>query len=266
MFTCYFKSAIAVSVFMAIKCLLLLCLVIPSSVGAQLTPTSSDRTERALKSATEFNATPMIPPNPFTKQAIDAKTLDAFQQSERVSKAIANTAKSQGVFKDNAGPSTGTDIDAVLKSAERDNVAGKEPVIQIMVGISFSMPDEAINKILLSARKVGAGVVIRGTLDGSLQKTLAKMQKIQATYPGVAFAIDPTFFQQFNVQTVPTFVVSRRAPALDCNGVCTSTPNSSVVSGDVSLGYALEYIGRNEKKLGDIARFASRTADKLKGE
>ncbi len=132
--------------------------------------------------------------------------------------------------------------------------SGTEPSPFIM--ISFSMPDESVRGLAREAARIGATLVLRGMVEGSMQATAARLielmdvnprtgkQEIKAqgaSFSQPSFAIDPTLFQRFDVDKAPTFIVSLVNPGPCSNNDC-STPPYMKVAGDVSLSYALRTI------------------------
>jgi conjugal transfer pilus assembly protein TrbC len=92
---------------------------------------------------------------------------------------------------------------------------------QLIVFVSFSMPDEALKYLYYHVAKEGGRLVIRGLLNDSFQQTKAKLEQL-----GIGIDIDPPLFEEFNVKRVPTFVFGNQK-----------------LLGNVSVKYALETMG-----------------------
>ena len=86
----------------------------------------------------------------------------------------------------------------------------------MMIFVSLSMPDQALKLINKQAAKLNIPVLLRGFYQDDFQKTLLRI----ASIIGVAqkgnkkqnnsmggFSIDPERFAQFNIQSVPAFVL-----------------------------------------------------------
>lgn len=116
----------------------------------------------------------------------------------------------------------------------------------LLVFISFSMPEATLARLVDQASRARATLVLRGLVDGSLQKTALRAQGLIGRRK-VAFQIDPQAFDRFSVAATPTFVLLKAGaiPAPCAAGTCF--PASSFVSaaGDVSIDYALEYVRRS---------------------
>ena len=132
--------------------------------------------------------------------------------------------------------------------------SGKDSAPLIM--ISFSMPAESIKGLFQEAARTGAKVILRGMVDNSMKATATQlmtllgvdpqaseqqMKKQVAAVSQPAFAIDPTLFQRFKVDKVPTFVVPLAALESCSDEKCPAPPYAKV-AGDVSLAYALHAI------------------------
>lgn len=110
--------------------------------------------------------------------------------------------------------------------------------------ISLSMPEPALRRLIAQAAQARATVLVRGLSEGSLRKTAARLQALIGQQQ-VALQIDPRPFDQFEIQRVPAFVLTRTAQPAECaSNVCRNGAAFVHTSGDVSLDYALAYIQR----------------------
>ena len=126
---------------------------------------------------------------------------------------------------------------------------GNEP--RPLVFVSFSMPEASLRSLLAEAARADSPVVLRGLVDNSMKRTVAHFSKLLGTgnssettgEPTPSLAIDPTLFERFGVDKVPTFVLP-----LDTIAPCTPAgcpiPTHLKVAGDVSLVYALDVMAR----------------------
>jgi len=120
---------------------------------------------------------------------------------------------------------------------------GTEDGPALVVFVSLSMPEPALRRLIAQAAQARAPVVIRGLLNGSLRQTAARLQALIGQGPG-SVQIDPRPFEQYGIQQVPAFVLTR-APMSTCSeSACTRADTFVRTSGDVSLDYALAYVQR----------------------
>ena len=133
----------------------------------------------------------------------------------------------------------------------------------LLVFVSFSMPDVALSRLVDQAARSGATILLRGFVDGSLQQTVIRAQRLIGQRQ-VGFQIDPQAFDRFSVAATPTFVLIKDGAAPEPCAAGTCYPASAFVSasGDVSIDYALEYFKRTAPRFG---REAGTFLSKLKG-
>ncbi len=67
--------------------------------------------------------------------------------------------------------------------------------------VSFSQNDSSLQAYYAEAKRLGATLVMRGLLDDSFVATKAKTEAIE-----VAYDIDPTLFDKYGIESVPTIV------------------------------------------------------------
>lgn len=115
--------------------------------------------------------------------------------------------------------------------------------VSVYVFASFSMPAASLKSLIRQGELTGVPIVLRGLVNNSIEAT---MRAVHALYPEgekpeSGALIDPTLFQRFAIDQVPTVVVAERAAR-----VCTPTdcpiPEHVKIAGDVPLGYALDRI------------------------
>lgn len=136
----------------------------------------------------------------------------------------------------------------VLVNPESAPADGAAPLIFV----SFSMPEDSLRALLSEAALTGSPVLLRGLVEDSMQRTAARLGELlriedhgeaktgKAT-PSVA--IDPTLFERFGVNKVPTFVLPLDAVA-PCTPEGCPVPEHLKIAGDVSLDYALGVMAR----------------------
>lgn len=141
------------------------------------------------------------------------------------------------------------DLEAVARGyrAIEGAAAGALPSAEptLLVFVSFSLPEATLVRLVEQAAAARATLVLRGLVDGSLTQTVARAQALIGSRP-VAMQIDPLAFDRFGITQVPAFVLLRRgveARACDASS-CFAADAFVRTAGDVSIGYALEFIQR----------------------
>lgn len=108
-----------------------------------------------------------------------------------------------------------------------------------VVFVSFSMPDLALKQLIAEGKKYQIPVVMRGLYKNSFQETATRIFNLVKEKNQGGIAIDPLWFKEFNIKTVPAFVV-RHGNDFD------------VVYGNVSLKRALEIIIENGLAINEV--------------
>ena len=130
----------------------------------------------------------------------------------------------------------------------------------LLVFVSFSMPQTTLERLVDQAAHAKASLVLRGFVNGSLQETVLRVQRLIGQRD-VAFQIDPQAFDRFTIDKTPSFVLVRDgAEAKPCStGQCFATDAFVRTAGDVSLDYALEHIQRTSPRFSrEAAQFLKR--------
>lgn len=142
------------------------------------------------------------------------------------------------------------DLEAIAKDfeANAERIARTQGTIsgpRLLVFVSFSMPDATLKRLVNQAARARATLLLRGFVNGSLQETVLRAQRLIGKR-NVAFQIDPQAFDRFAIGKTPSFVLVRNgALATDCaSGQCFANDAFVVTAGDVSLDYALDHIQR----------------------
>ncbi len=119
---------------------------------------------------------------------------------------------------------------------------------ELLVFISFSMPETSLRLLAREAERAGATLVLRGLPGNSMPDLAERLRQLlepdSAQPSGTrtqAVAIDPTWFQRFAVQAVPAFVLTRQTPAPCRRAHACETPEYLRLAGDLSLLRALQY-------------------------
>ena len=120
---------------------------------------------------------------------------------------------------------------------------------QLYVFVSFSMPEITLKRLLTQASRIEASLILRGLIDDDMGKTKTRIaQLLEADENGLTrikggFAIDPTLFERFDIQQVPTFVLTD-TPAPRCTDAGCDDVSYARLSGDTTLEYALQTMQR----------------------
>lgn len=139
------------------------------------------------------------------------------------------------------------------KSLKSKN-SGDSRYPQLLVFVSFSMPMATLKALARDVNRVGGKLVLRGLVKGSLpagsfSETLIKLQELQEE-----LLIDPTLFEAYQVEVVPTFAL-REQPTENAE----EKVKHDVLRGNVSLEFVLEQFAEN----GDVKRSAKQLLQHL---
>lgn len=140
------------------------------------------------------------------------------------------------------------DVLEIAKQYEQQAAPAAKPAKpqELIVFVSFSMPEESLKRLAAQTERAGGVLVLRGFKDGSLKATTRAVQELGLA--GTSFQINPPAFAKYKVQTVPTVVLTKPEAATQIDGEgCALADTYSSVAGDTSLDFALEAIGRNDK-------------------
>ena len=100
---------------------------------------------------------------------------------------------------------------------------------QLIVFVSFSLGDLTLQQLYRDIQKIGGQLLMRGLYRNSFRQTQKKIQDLK-----IVVDVDPTLFERFEVQEVPTFVIANTI--MDTETI----PAYDKLKGNVSLSYALE--------------------------
>ena len=115
-----------------------------------------------------------------------------------------------------------------------------------MLFVSFSMPEPLLFSLADEAATYNIPLVVNGLVDGDFKKTIdtfarltANAKKQSLTFQGIS--IDPVWFQQFHIESVPALVVTTRPETCDAQTVCINQ-SFDVVYGNAHIKKGLELI------------------------
>lgn len=100
---------------------------------------------------------------------------------------------------------------------------------EILVFVSFSMNDSALQSYFKEGQRLGARLVMRGLINNSFQDTQRKMQELK-----INIEIDPTKFEEYGIKRVPAIVV-------------VSSRDIRKITGHLPLSNALEIMEKDKK-------------------
>lgn len=114
---------------------------------------------------------------------------------------------------------------------------------KVLIFVSFAMPTAALHRLAAQAERLGAILVLRGLINGSIVDTAARIRTLIGTRK-VGVQIDPHAFDRFGIAQTPSFVL---VESDDVTGKCARESCSqnfrfAKVAGDVSLAYALRHL------------------------
>ena len=98
-----------------------------------------------------------------------------------------------------------------VQSPKDADVLLSEKKDQLLVFVSFSMPEASLKSLAQDAEKYNAVLVMRGLYEDSFVKTANKLKNL-----GIGVDIKPELFETHKVTAVPTFVVLKSDQSLWC--------------------------------------------------
>ena len=170
-----------------------------------------------------------------------------------------------------AGPRTPAPIDPAALAAQTQDFAkavsgqvmGARNQPALLLFVSLAMPRESLIAYADQAERAQATMVIRGVRDRSMRRTMEAVQQIIGERK-VAWVIDPTAFDRFDVTAVPSVVLTAAsfAGASCSTRECMAPDSFAKVAGEVPLDHSLQEIHRRVPALQAAAapyikRFAS---------
>lgn len=165
-------------------------------------------------------------------------------------------------------PDYGHDKKAVIdpiEVAERFKARSFDPTLKeetdLLVFVSFSLPEASLKRIAYESKKSGAVMVLRGMKDNSLRETQKAAGGLAAL--GAKVMIHPDLFTQYAVTEVPTFVLANSGSQSSCDDG-NQCENRFAVKGDVSLHYVLDKFSQAEENA-FLANAANTRLQLLKG-
>lgn len=176
-----------------------------------------------------------------------SQTLPSFEDASQRSESLPRTRfpNLDAELTDPRALSTIGDLmaDAETLAAELGVPLASDEGVSVYVFASVSMPDASLKALIRQGELAGVPIVLRGLVENSLEATMRAVHSLykEGERPESGALIDPTLFQRFGIDQVPTVVVAEQAA-----GVCMPTdcpvPDHVKIAGDVPLRYALDRI------------------------
>lgn len=145
----------------------------------------------------------------------------------------------------------GFDLDKIIADYERiqtGNLPSTGKPYELLVLLSFSMPEPIIKTYLEQAARYKATVVFRGTPSGDLMQFTKIQQRLVGLKPKAMPRVDinPNAFKKYDIKRVPSIVLGHTPPGqkLDESG-CAPASDYLVMTGEVSIPYALNAFSRS---------------------
>lgn len=133
------------------------------------------------------------------------------------------------------------DFDAMVASASTSASSEAEDLPRLIAFASLSMPEVALRQMIADVSRAGGVVVFRGFPANSAKRFTAGLAKLLPQGSVRAnVGIDPRLFRAFDVQVVPTYVLTTGGFDL-CDGFdCrTAVPPHDRIAGNMTLDYVL---------------------------
>lgn len=158
-------------------------------------------------------------------------------------------------------PTTGADPLAIAERYRktRDALRDGDNGPDLLVFVSFSMPEASLKRLATDAARTNGVLVFRGPKDGSLKQTLQAFEPLAKL--GASAILHPEAFTWNRIDSVPVFILGKAAGG-GCEDAVGSCRDSLRIAGDASLEYILERMARASHPL---AEEAERRLTRLRG-
>lgn len=182
-------------------------------------------------------------------------------QSKRQTSAIPSSTMDVLKIKSSQTQSEHKTLIDTLMQNSKNGLQGKQKpqgAEGAILFVSFSMPDSLLFALADEAAQLHIPVVINGLVKGDFKKTIEtfkrlndEAQKQHLNFKGVS--IDPVWFSQFQITSVPALVVTEPLKACPQGQSCTNQP-FDVVYGNASIKKGLELIAQKGDAAPQLAR------------
>ena len=180
-----------------------------------------------------------------TNDDINAYRAQGVAQARIVPHATLDALQSQSLQTQSENK---TLIDTLMAQVTRGLPENKRPQAAegAMLFVSFSMPEPLLFALADEAAAFNIPLVLNGLVEGDFKKTVntfarltKEAKKSHLNFQGLS--IDPVWFQQFQIQSVPALVVTTRPGECAAQKVC-SQQSFDVVYGNASIKKGLQWI------------------------
>lgn len=141
-----------------------------------------------------------------------------------------------------------------VDSINMDNIVKSNSIHKanpdIIVFVSLSMPDQLLKQLFTEASKRNIPVVVRGLYKNSFKGTASRIFNITKNKKVGGVLVNPIWFQQYRINSVPTVVVARKGKPCREKQYCSNNQFDSV-SGNISISKALEIITQHQREAVD---------------
>ncbi|HBC3534633.1 type-F conjugative transfer system pilin assembly protein TrbC [Vibrio parahaemolyticus] len=187
----------------------------------------------------------------IASQAPSLQTQQDIETQQKTSTQFIDHARQQAIqWQEKLTPSSLRGITNIPTPTENPNVAPTG----VMVFVSLTMPESSLKALLKQSEVWQVPLVIRGVLPDGFTATANTIQSLLQTNEkkpiNSGFAINPEWFQTFNIQEVPTFVAVKPGRCLP-KQACSES-DYDIVKGNVSLPDALEHLAKGDNP--DVVR------------
>lgn len=160
-------------------------------------------------------------------------------------------AKGKSDNESNNQPSTNlTDQSFDIESMSKENEDNTQSNVQLRIFVSNSMSKNLLKTYAAASKKYKAILVFNGLPENSWNKLLELVTEISGDDPhNIAMQIDDEAFRQFDIISVPSFVLAKEENIFSEHPVVTFDK----ITGSISITRALELFSSNGQ-LADIAR------------
>ena len=167
---------------------------------------------------------------------VNAVTTDSKEKTTAVNPAL-NTSKNSPLLKNPGEIQTGQKDFMDLATGKTSLRQVSKRKYDLLIFVSFSMPEEMLKEYSRQAAQYGGKLVLRGFNKSSLQKTEMKAEALNPS--GVEWDIAPATFRKFKVESVPSIVLSDAITESVLENGCAKEGSYIKVDGGISIHEAL---------------------------
>ena len=184
----------------------------------------------------------------YSTDAVDLAKKQARQHQE-----ATRVFKPKGISTEEVKAMQGLDPGAIAARYNSSIASMMPPANELYVLVSEKMPFDSLMRLAKQTGKAGGTMVFRGVKGGVSEGAFERFAEYSEKFAkqGVVIHIDPTVFRRFQVNVVPTVVLTTSIEG--CNQTEACQYNADMVAGDVSLDYALDHLSRKESPMAAIA-------------